>query len=234
MSEPVPLARARVAPPYCIPIFNQKGGVGKSLVSMGLASVTADANGRVFLIDIDPQSTTSEVAERAEQAGAPLPFTFTADTDPAHLAALRRVRDADMVIVDCPGSLESGQVMAQVLASADFAIIPYVHDPFCLTPTRRAAAMCAAAGVPFKVLINRIDGRRGTGPLEDAQATLDRLGLPRFRSFLREFTAHSQAHVEGQMITAYRGDRNAVHACEDIRRVHGELLLQLAPQRKEA
>jgi hypothetical protein len=35
------------------------------------------------------------------------------------------------------------------------------------------------------------------------------------------------------MITAYRGDRNAVHACEDIRHVHGELLLQL-PARREA
>ena len=35
------------------------------------------------------------------------------------------------------------------------------------------------------------------------------------------------------MIPACRGDRNAVHAREDIRRVHGELLLQL-PARREA
>ena len=144
MPEPVPLAPARLAEPYCVVVFNQKGGVGKSLVSMGLAAVTADTNGRVFLVDIDPQSTTAEVAERAEQAGTPLPFTFTADTDPSHLAALRRVRDTDMVIADCPGSLEAGQVMKQVLAAADFAVIPYVHDPFSLTPTRRSAAMCAA------------------------------------------------------------------------------------------
>lgn len=230
----VPLATARLAEPFVVAIFNQKGGVGKSLIALGVASVTADANGRAFLVDVDPQSTTAEVAERAERAGTPLPFTFTADTDPSHLAALRRVQDIDMLIVDCPGSLEGRDVMAQVLASADFAVIPYVHDPFTLTPTRRAAAMCTAAGVPFRVLVNRIDGRRGTGPLEDAQATLDRLGLPRFRSFVREFSAHSQAHVEGQMITVYRGDRNAVHACEDIRRVHGELLLQISARQKEA
>ena len=35
------------------------------------------------------------------------------------------------------------------------------------------------------------------------------------------------------MITACRGDPNTVHACEDIRRVHGELLVQL-PARREA
>lgn len=230
----VPLATARLAEPFVVVIFNQKGGVGKSLIAMGLAAVTVDANGRVYLVDIDPQSTSAEVADRAERAGTPLPFLFTSDTDPSHLAALRRVRDIDMLFVDCPGWLEEGEVMARVLESADFAIIPYVHDPFSLTPTKRAAALCRKLGVPFKVLINRIDGRRGTGPLEDAQATLDQLGLPRFRSFVREFSAHSQAHVEGQMITAYRGDRNAVHACEDIRRVHGELLLQISARQKEA
>jgi chromosome partitioning protein len=222
---------ARVSAPFLVVVFNQKGGVGKSLLSMALAAVTADTNGTAYLIDIDPQSTTAEVAVRAERAGTPLPFTFEADTDPRHLAELRRIRGVDMVIVDCPGSLEGRDVMTQVLASADFAVIPYVHDPFAVNPTRRAAALCAEKGVPFRVLVNRVDGRRGSGPLEDARATLDRLGLPRFRSFVREFTAHSQAHVEGLMITAYRGDRNAVHACEDIRRVHGELLLQLPPRR---
>lgn len=223
---------ARLAEPFLVVVFSEKGGVGKSLLSMGLAAVTADTNGRAYLVDIDPQSTTAEVAERAERAGTPLPFTFEAETDPARLAELRRVRGVDMVIVDCPGSLQGRDLMRQVLAAADFAVIPYVHDPFVITPTRRAAAMCAELGVPARVLINRVDGRRGAGPLEDAIATLDRLGLPRFRSFVREFTAHSQAHVEGLMITAYRGDRNAVHACEDIRRVHGELLLQLTPRRE--
>jgi chromosome partitioning protein len=223
---------ARVSPPYVVVVCSQKGGVGKSLLAMGMAAVTADTNGTAYLVDIDPQSTAAEVAARAERAGTPLPFTFEADTDPAHLAKLRQVRGVDMVIVDCPGSLEGRDVMGQVLDCADFAVIPYVHDPFVITPTRRAAALCADRGVPAMVLINRVDGRRGTGPLEDAMATLDALGLPRFRSFVREFAAHSQAHVEGLMITAYRGDRNAVHACEDIRRVHGELLLYLGRQRE--
>ena len=235
MSAPAEVAarlEARVSQPFVVAVFNQKGGVGKSLLSMGLAAVTSDTNGTAYLVDIDPQSTTAEVAARAERAGTPLPFTFEADTDPRHLAKLRRVRGVDMVIVDCPGSLEGRDVIAQVLACPDFAVIPYVHDPFVITPTRRAMALCAEKGVPARVLINRVDGRRGSGPLEDAIATLDQLGLPRFRSFVREFTAHQQAHVEGLMITAYRGDRNAMHACEDIRRVHGELLLQLPPRRE--
>lgn len=222
-----PSAAARQSDPYVIALANQKGGAGKSLLTMGLAAVTADANGRAFVVDIDPQSTTAEVAERAEKAGTVLPFDFTADTDPAHLAQLRRVRGVDMILIDCPGSLEGHDVLRAVLAQADFVLIPYVHDPFYLTPTRKTAAVCQERGVAYRVLINRVDARRGAGPLEDAMETLDKLHLPRMRSFVREYAAHSAAHVEGQMITTYRGDRNAVHACEDIRRVHTELLLQL-------
>ena len=73
---------ARLTDPYLIAIANQKGGCGKSLINMGLGAVTADANGRAFLVDIDEQSTTAEVAERAERAGTTLPFNYTADTDP--------------------------------------------------------------------------------------------------------------------------------------------------------
>lgn len=220
---------ARISEPYVVAIANQKGGCGKSLLSMGLAAVTADANGRAFLVDIDEQSTTAEVAERAEKLGNELPFDYTADTNPANLAKLRKIRGVDMILVDCPGSLEGHEILHKVLEQADFVIIPYMHDPFYLTPTRRTAAICAEQGVPHRVLINKIDTRRGGGValLENAMATIDKLHLPRFRSFVREYVAHSQAHVEGLMITQYRGDKNAVHACEDIRRVHTELLMQL-------
>lgn len=209
-----------------IAVANQKGGVGKSLLSLGLAAVTADANGRAFLVDIDPQSTTSEIADRAEKSGAALPFDYTADTNPANLAKLRKVRGVDLILVDCPGSLEGHDVLGAVLDQADFVVIPYVHDLFLITPTRRTAKLCEARGVPYRVLINRVDARRGTGPLEDAQATLEALSLPRFRSFVREYSAHSQAHIEGVMITQFRG-RNAANAREDVRRVHAEMLLHL-------
>jgi Mrp family chromosome partitioning ATPase len=63
---------ARVSAPFLVVVFNQKGGVGKSLLSMALAAVTSDTNGTAYLVDIDPQSTTAEVAIRAERAGTPL------------------------------------------------------------------------------------------------------------------------------------------------------------------
>ena len=45
--------------------------------------------------------------------------------------------------------------------------------------------------------------------------------------FARRYVAHSQAQLDGRMITDYRGDRYGSTALADVRRVQGELLLEL-------
>lgn len=45
----------------CVAVLNQKGGVGKTTVVLGLASAAANAGRRVLILDMDPQSATSWV-----------------------------------------------------------------------------------------------------------------------------------------------------------------------------
>ena len=52
-------------------ILNQKGGVGKTTVTLGLASAAAAANRRVLVIDLDPQASTSWVLGIEPDATAP-------------------------------------------------------------------------------------------------------------------------------------------------------------------
>jgi chromosome partitioning protein len=214
----------RLSAPWVIAVAGQKGGVGKTTLCLALAATTADISGRALVVDVDPQRSADEIAGAA---GDSLPFDFTATTDAAALANLRKARDYDTIFVDCPGSLEGLGVLATVLRSTDLVLIPCVPERQAITPTLRTAQAVQAAGVPYRVVINQADPLRGTGPVESAWELLDREGIPRMQSFVRRYVAHSQSQLDGLMITQYRGDRSWRSALDDIRRVQTELLLIL-------
>ena len=223
-------APARLAEPWIIAVASQKGGVGKTVVALGLAAVTADSSGRALVVDVDPQGSAAEVAA---SAGDGLPFDFTTESDPGVLGQLRKARDIDTVVIDCPGSLEGHDVLGQVLAAADLVIIPMIPERAAITPTIRTARLAEAAGVPYRVVLNQVDPLRGGGPVEAAFKLLDSQGLDRFSSLIRRYVAHSQSQLDGVMITGYHGDRSWRNALDDMRRLHAELLLTLGRMTQE-
>ena len=44
-----------------VALLNQKGGVGKTTVTLGLASAAAEAGHRVLVVDLDPQASSTWV-----------------------------------------------------------------------------------------------------------------------------------------------------------------------------
>jgi chromosome partitioning protein len=217
-----PVTEARIASPWIVAVPNQKGGVGKTTLALALAAVTADANGRALVIDVDPQSSTADMAERMLDPG----FDFTHEKDPAMLTRLRELRNYDMVFIDCPGNLEDTETLGGVLAVADYAVIPFTHDPLAVRPTVRTARYVARHGVPYKVILNNVDPRLGADEIRTAWALLDGGELARFRCAVRGYRAYSTALANRQTVIQYRG-RYAANVREDVKRVHTELLLDL-------
>ena len=217
-----PITEARIASPWVVALPNQKGGVGKTTIALALAAVTADANGRALVVDVDPQSSSAEMAGRMADPG----FDFSHEMDPGTLVRLRELRNYDMVFIDCPGSLEGGQILAAVLAVADFAVIPFINDPLAVRPTVRTARFVGEHGVPYKVLLNNVDPRLGADEIRAAWELLDRAGWRGSAARCAPTGRTPTALASKQTVIQYRG-RYAANVREDVKRVHTELLLDL-------
>ncbi|HEX7739169.1 MAG TPA: ParA family protein [Marmoricola sp.] len=215
-----------------VAVLHEKGGVGKTTTVMNLAAVLAQ-NQRVLVVDVDPQNSASFWAD---QAGDNLPFDVADDTDPANLAQLRRL-PYDVVIVDTPGNLSARHVLETVLREADFAILPTEAGGGLAVPplVKTIRQLVEPAGVDYRILVNKADMRNGviSGPetggktqsvaYYDTVSFLKQAGLRYFTSYIKLYKLHSDAVLEGKVVTQYGGDRTAVQAADDFKNVALEL-----------
>jgi chromosome partitioning protein len=212
---------------YVIAVVNQKGGVGKTMLTLALAAHSASANGRSLVVDVDPQGTASDLTAAMRDPG----YDAVSELDPGELGRISQLRDYDTILVDSPGSLEHDAVLARILKAATIVLVPYTHKPEDLMPTLRTVRKAQDAGVPVGVVLTRVDPRLGADFAADAWATLESAGLQHFRSVIREYRAWPNSLQAGVPITKH-SERYAPHVREDVARLHTELLLaigRLAP-----
>ena len=114
-------------PAKIITIFNQKGGCAKTMTAMQLAGSLGLNGLKVFVIDMDPQNTASLWFHQAKPEH---PF-------PAEVLSLSVLKEnfldkleplivkADVILIDCPPSVESRVPWFSLMAS-DLALIPVI------------------------------------------------------------------------------------------------------------
>jgi chromosome partitioning protein len=159
----------------------------------------------------------------ASTADENLPFDFAADTDATNLSRLRTL-PFDVIFVDTPGNLTDSKILASVLTVADFAIIPTEPEALCIPPmVRTIRTLVEPSETPYRVLLSKID-MRVPGQLEDAEALVDGLNLPRFNRAIRKYKVHSDAPIEGKVVTQYVESRQTGKAIDDYRAVALELM----------
>lgn len=206
-----------------VAVVNQKGGAGKTTTTMNLAGVSAESS-RVLVVDVDPQQSATWWATTA---GDGLPFDFADETDSAFLAGIRSL-PYQFVYVDTPGSLTDTAVLSTVLEAADFVVIPTEPEALCIPPmVRTIKSLVEPKKVPYRVLLSKVD-MRIAGQLEEAEALIDELGLPRFRRPIRKYKVHADAPVTGAVATRYPESRQTFKAIDDYRAVSLELMAMWA------
>ncbi len=220
-------------------VLNQKGGVGKSTISVNLAAVTADvlnhhddpdASSPVLALSVDPQGSAVWWASRMENR---LPFHIAqAHDDLDGLKKLKELPGIHHVYVDTPGWIDldghddtadplgrgrAADVLRAVLDMADQVIVPIETEPLSFDPTARTInKVLTPRGIRYLVVINNWDPRDGIHDLNQTRDFVKANGWPLANTVIRHYKLHARASADGQVVTEYPLNRVALQAREDF------------------
>jgi chromosome partitioning protein len=162
---------------HVIALLSQKGGGGRTSLTVSLATAAEEAGKQTLIIDLDPQATACKWGDRRE-AEAPIVI----DAQPARLAnALSKAKEGgiDLVLIDTPPrSAEAALAAAKVADLIVMPVRPQMYDLETIPNTLDLIATAAAGRpnpIPTIAVLNAIPSR-GTRH-EQAKAGLVGMGL---------------------------------------------------------
>ena len=113
-----------------ITVVNQKGGCGKTTISMQIAGSLARRGYKTLVVDADPQGTATRWAASADDE-TPFPASvvgLSAANSKVHREVKKFVEDYNFIIIDCPPAVDS-PVPQSALLIADLALVPIIPSP---------------------------------------------------------------------------------------------------------
>lgn len=210
-----------------IAVVAQKGGAGKTTVSMTLAGALAARGVRVAVVDMDPQQTSVRWC-----ASAPDDLPFPATVMAWHHFEVTVGREVqkilqnyDFVIVDCPPSVGS-HVPKAVLAFADIALIPTrpsgpdVWATSAMVDLIQDVRLLRGEQVPAVVVPTQVAPR--TALAKEALKKMRQSALPATRAELVSRTAYQQAAVLG--LPLHSIETGAGEAVREVNALADEIL----------
>ena len=146
---------------YIITIAQQKGGAGKTSLAAHLAATwSSDKDRRVALFDLDPQkSLTHWFHVRSEKLAEGNTMTLWPSQGWRLAAELTRAkREADVIVIDCPGKDDLGTRVA--VRAADIVVMPVQPSPIDVWASKPTLELIAKEGTPALIVLNRLPGKR--------------------------------------------------------------------------
>ncbi len=178
-------------------IISQKGGSGKTTLSIHAAVAAAEAGEKVVLVDCDPQGSAGVWAQ-ARKKESP----FVAKANASNLAEVLSVAASEgytTAIVDCEPRAATNAAM--VIQAVDRAIIPVRPAVFDLAAVSDMVSIIKAAKKPYAFVLNSCPFR--APEIAETEKAILGYGVPVCPTQIIERRAFARALISGEAVTEF-------------------------------
>ncbi len=209
-----------------IAVVNQKGGSGKTTVTMQSAGTLALRKKKVLIIDGDDQNSAVEWASMAPE-GMPFParvFNLAAAGRKIHQEIKKYYDDYEYIFVDCPPAADS-PISKSVLLVADLALVPFIPDGLNMSAAVRIRdtiedAQVMNPNLRSLLLLNRVEAK--TNLTNEVLDLLPDFNMPQAKTKLHKRTYYPETFLTGSTVHSLRS--KAKDAIDEVESFTDELL----------
>jgi len=209
-----------------VAVVNQKGGSGKTTLTMQLAGTLAKRGVKVLVVDADSQGTATRWSSSAPE-DTPFPAAvvgLSAAGNKVHREVAKFTDDYALIMIDCPPAVESSVPQSALLIAA-LALVPIIPSPPDLWAAVGIRQLIETLNtinedLQARLVINNLEPR--TSLAKEALDILPELGIPLLRTILHQRTAYRQSAVFGGMV--HHLGRKASPAIREIEALADEVL----------
>lgn len=208
-----------------ISVTNEKGGVGKSTVSINLAGILSNKMDTVLLIDADPQGTTRDWhTRRMEQPSGNIKhsnITVPAETLSSKELLHNIPEESDnysLIIIDCGPAHD--KITRAALAISHLGIIPITPSPYDIISAKKTINLIkegkdssALEVQPYLLISRKIVG---TNLGEEVKDSLKVFKIPIFKTEICQRISLCEAGIEGKTIDEYAPNNKAASEFEKL------------------
>ena len=204
-----------------VTVFNQKGGSGKTSVSMQLAGTMGLHGYKTLVIDMDPQGTAIRWCSTA-QDGREFPasvISLAPMEGHMHREVRNQLDNYDVIFVDCPPALNSAAPTSAMLVS-DLALIPVVPSPADIWAAEAAKRLAASAQASNSTLVAMVVPNMVQKSTLLARELLEVMGddenFPMTKSRLGSRSAFRECQILGTTVHAVPRAKTAIDEVEAL------------------
>ncbi|SFU75356.1 ParA family partition ATPase [Nitrosospira multiformis] len=191
-------------------VLSQKGGSGKTTLTVHLAVCSAEQGHKTAIIDIDPQGSATRWNEIREESRRLDTIAANAG-EIANYLDMAKKGGIDLALIDT--APHSNTEAAQAALLADFILIPCRPALFDLEAIASTVEIARAARKPFAVVINAAP----RGKLaEEAREALESSQIEVLPVIIGQRAAYSHAVIDGRAVHEFEPDGKAAQEIDEL------------------